>query len=73
MRKKSNQYRGEKETVVVGPNFLASWFIYDFELCEGVEGLKRTMDYINRHGYDLISVTQSGDVYTVFFRRRACG
>lgn len=65
--------RDEKETVVVGPNFLAHWFIYDFEVCVGVEGLKQIMDDINYHGYDLISVTQSGEIYTVFFRRRACG
>lgn len=63
----------KKGTVVVGPNFLAHWFIYDFEMCVGVEELKETMDVINHHGYDLISVTQSGEVYTVFFRRRACG
>lgn len=64
---------GKKETVVVGPNFLNSWFIYDFEVCAGVEELKKTMDGINHHGYDIIDVTQAGDTYTVFFKRRACG
>ena len=44
--------------VVVGPNFLAHWYVYDFQVCEGRPELLRTMDYINRHGYDLISVTQ---------------
>lgn len=65
---------GEKKTVVVGPNFLSHWFIYDFELCADYEELKAVMEYINYHGYDLISVTQDGrGFYTVFFRRRACG
>lgn len=59
--------------VVVGPNFLSHWYIYDFQVCEGKEELMRTINYINRHGYGLISVTQYQDVYTVFFRRRACG
>lgn len=45
--------------VVVGPNFLAHWYIYDFQVCEGRPELLRTMDYINRHGYDLISVNRS--------------
>lgn len=60
--------------VVVGPNFLASWFVYDFEICEDLPALKAAMDEINRHGYDLISATQDfSGAYTVFFRRRACG
>lgn len=64
----------KKETVVVGPNFLASWFVYDFERCETDGALAATMEYINYHGYDLVSVTQGPDgTYTVFFRRRACG
>lgn len=62
-----------KRPVVVGPNFLASWYIYDFEVCNGLAALKSTMEQINRHGYDLVSVTPAGRVYTVFFRRRACG
>lgn len=64
----------KKETVVVGPNFLASWFVYDFERCRSETELAVTMEYINYHGYDLISVTQdAAGVFTVFFRRRACG
>ena len=47
-----------KQKVVVGPNFLAHWFIYDFEICADYEELKATMESINHHGYDLISVTQ---------------
>lgn len=68
--KKNNQ---ERQPVVIGPNFLNSWFIYDFELCDGIGALTKTIEAVNRHGYDIVSVTQSGDVYTVFFRRRACG
>lgn len=60
--------------VVVGPNFLAHWYIYDFQVCEGRAGAAADEGiYINRHGYDLISVTQYQETYTVFFRRRACG
>lgn len=69
--KKTQEVKNAK--VVVGPNFLAHWYIYDFQVCEGRPELLRTMDYINRHGYDLISVTQYQETYTVFFRRRACG
>lgn len=64
----------EKQTVVVGPNFLSSWFVYDFELCADLDELKQTISTINRRGYDLISVTQDlAGMYTVFFKRRACG
>lgn len=64
----------KKKTVVVGPNFLTNWFVYDYEICEGRRELNQVMDTINRHGYDLVSVTQDlTGVYTVFFRRRACG
>ena len=66
--------RSNPRKVVVGPNFLSSWFIYDFQICSEYEELKQTMDHINRHGYDLVSVTQdSRGYFTVFFRRRACG
>lgn len=62
------------ESVVIGPNFLNHWFVYDYELCDGIRHLEKVMDTINRHGYDLVSVTQDlTGVYTVFFRRRACG
>lgn len=64
----------DSKKVVVGPNFLEHWWVYDFQICENLEELKKTVDYINRHGYDLISATQDGaGVYTVFFKRRACG
>lgn len=43
---------------------------YDFELCVGVDELKETLHTINMRGYALICVTQSADVYTVFFGRR---
>ena len=62
------------ESVVIGPNFLSHWFVYDYEICDGTRELEKVMDTINRHGYDLVSVTQDlTGVYTVFFRRRACG
>lgn len=62
------------KAVVIGPNFLSSWFVYDYEVCDGRRELEKMMDAINRHGYDLVSVTQDlTGVYTVFFRRRACG
>lgn len=64
----------KRQSVVVGPNFLNSWFIYDFQICAEYEELKETLDYINRHGYDLITVTQdTRGFFTLFFRRRACG
>lgn len=70
--KKPQESKTQK--VVVGPNFLAHWFIYDFELCADYEELKATIESINYHGYDLIAVTQDQrGFYTVFFRRRACG
>lgn len=62
------------KAVVIGPNFLSSWFVYDYEVYDGRRELEKVMDIINRHGYDLVSVTQDlTGVYTVFFRRRACG
>lgn len=64
----------EKQKVVIGPNFLAHWFIYDYERCENDAALAVVMEYINHHGYDLIAVTQDNkNAFTVFFRRRACG
>lgn len=64
----------KKKTVVVGPNFLASWFVYDYVLCATQDELQKSLDHINRHGYDLVSVTQDlSGIYSVFFRRRACG
>ena len=36
--------------------------------------MEKVMQMINHHGYDLVSVTQdAAGVYTIFFRRRACG
>ena len=49
-------------------------FVYDFEFCADQEDLHRVMNHINRYGYDLVSVTQDpSGIYTVFFRRLACG
>lgn len=47
--------------------------LYDFELCVGVDELKETIGVINDRGYDLVSVTQYEEVFTVFFRRPASG
>lgn len=39
----------------------------------GIDELKETINEINRSGYTLVSVTQSRDTYTVFFRRISIG
>ena len=59
-----------------GPVF--SWpylsqYVCDFEICCSVEELRRTLDLINKYRYHLSTVTQSGEVYTVFFWRPAHG
>jgi len=41
----------------------------DFEICDGIEELSRMLHHINRYGYELVTVTQYKDAYTVFFRR----
>ena len=72
--KKTSKAGAEDKRIVIGPNFLDHWWVYDFEVCTDVEDLKKTVDYINRHGYDLISACQDlSGAYTIFFRRRACG
>lgn len=48
-------------------------FIYDFDLCGDLSELKETIRAINENGYNIVSVTQSGDTYMVFFRRFASG
>ena len=49
-------------------------YIFDFEICADYEEVKNVLGYINRCGYDLVSVTQdSRDFFTLFFRRRANG
>lgn len=63
----------DEKRVVIGPNFLEHWFVYDFQICPNQRALRTAIDYINRHGYDLVSVSQREQTYTVFFRRRACG
>lgn len=52
-----------------GPNMMAHWWLYDFELCNGAEGLKQCLATINYHGFDVVGITQDGAVYTVLFRR----
>lgn len=34
------------KAVVVGPNFLSSWFVYDYEVCDGRRELEKVMDTI---------------------------
>lgn len=46
---------------------------YDYEICDGEMSLQRTIEFINEHGYSLVSVTQREDKYTVFFRRPLYG
>lgn len=43
--------------------------VYDFEVCIGVEELKLKLSKINSFGFELVSVTQTMDKYTLFFRR----
>lgn len=45
--------------------------LYDFEVCFGADALARALSNINYHGFVLVAVTQTGDKYTVFFRRLA--
>ena len=43
--------------------------LYDFVRCVGDDELEQLIQTINENGYDLVSVTQKEDTYTVFFRR----
>lgn len=52
------------------PNPFKSKTIVDFEMCVGLDELKSTIHEINRCGYVFLTATQSGDIYTVFFRRQ---
>lgn len=46
-------------------------FLYDYALCEDFRELEKSLQAINESGYQLVSVTQNGWMYTVFFRRPA--
>lgn len=47
------------------------WFT-DFELCADTKELAQTLQFIDKHGYTMVSATQDASgVYTVFFRRPA--
>jgi hypothetical protein len=46
-------------------------YLYDFVRCVGDDELEQLIQTINENGYDLVSVTQKNDIYTVFFRRYA--
>ena len=51
------------------PEGRADRFVFDFEICRGVDGLRDALQTINFCGYAVISVTQNGPEYTVVFRR----
>ncbi len=42
---------------------------YDYTECDGIASLEAAIRHINENGLKLISVTQNGDQYKVFFRR----
>ena len=44
-------------------------WVTDFQQCTGEDGLKKVLAGIDRLGYLFSAATQSGDVYTIFFRR----
>jgi hypothetical protein len=46
-------------------------YLYDFVRCVGDDELEQLIQTINENDYDLVSVTQKDDTYTVFFRRYA--
>lgn len=46
-------------------------FVYDFELAEGSGELRQVLKQINLNGFKLITVTQTGLLYTIIFRRQA--
>ena len=47
--------------------------VVDYTFCFTREDLKRTIDFINRSGYDIVTITEGDDGYTVFFRRSVYG
>ena len=44
--------------------------VCDWETCRAPE-VSQVLHEINAYGYELISVTQHGEVYSMFFRKRA--
>ena len=46
-------------------------YLYDFELAEGSMELREILESINLNRYKIISVTQTGLLYTVVFQRPA--
>jgi len=53
------------------PNPFRSRSVVDFAICQGMGGLAKVIHEINHSGFCFLTVTQSGDWYTVFFRRPA--
>ena len=45
--------------------------IYDFAYCVGLDELKRTIHLINESRWEIISMTQNQEEYTILFRRPA--
>lgn len=48
-------------------------WVTDFQSCVGEASLKAVLSGMDRLGYQLIAVSQSGDAYTVFFKRPVNG
>lgn len=46
-------------------------FVYDVDFCKGREALMQAVAHINSQGWEIAALSQSGDVYTVLFRRPA--
>lgn len=57
--------------IVTRPKRAKPDYLYDFVRCVGDGELEQLIQTINENGYDLVSVTQKNDIYTVFFRRYA--
>lgn len=46
---------------------------YGLCLAEGTSELRDALDWVSDQGYKLITVTQTGLLYTVIYRRKAHG
>lgn len=53
------------------PNPFRSRTVVDFAICLGMDGQAKVIHKINCSGFLFLTATQSGDWYTVFFRRPA--
>ena len=66
----SEEY-GRRTASIQTPERPARKMVYDFDKVKGTKGLAVILASINLNGFDLITVTQDGFDYTVFFRRPA--